>query len=435
MAQALIRQREGEIPRLCNTLCSMNLMNKTIKGKKKALGKGLLSKTMIDSFIIDLNGFSISDLLSNWQTKNRSETRWQQQFNPTAQDYRKYGYIPNFALTRIPSRFGTSWYVDRLTIQASVPKVLFGTNYYGVKGSDYEAFIQKLISGCKLVGLPLTSNQIEQGVLREIAFCFNFIFDDKFPYPLEYIKRMDFLDIGKRYDDVKNTDFIESTHGYQGKYYNGQVGWGIYDQRARIMSKGKTQEEMEVAEKMKNGSLPDKILRMEVTYQNQTSVKQHLTTRLGGNIKQPRHLKEVFNEKLSQDILTDIFSKFTNEVNVTALEMPIIPAETAHRIMGECGMSPAEAMMWIGFSLSVQQTGTLPLKETLDRYYRRQYRGRLDKKLGTILKLHPLPKSTLNQIFEVCRKQLSDFIIPRPNKVLFQRIKYGQLDLFAETAI
>lgn len=413
----------------------MNLMDKTIKGKKKALGKGLLCKTMIDQFIIDLNGFSISNELSNWQTKNRSSFRWQQQFNPSTQDFLKHGYLPNIALTRIPSKFGSGWFIERLTIQASVPKILFGTNYYGAKDSDYRIFIRKLTSCCRFAGLPLTSDQIEQGILREIAFCFNFIFDDKFPYPLEYIKRMDFLDIGKRYDDVKNTDFIESAHGYQGKYYNGQVGWGIYDQRARIISKGKTQEEIEVAKRMGDGTLPDKVWRMEVTYQNQTSVKQHLTTRLGGNKKQSRHLKEVFNSKLAKEILTDIFNRFTNEVNVASLETPIIPAETAHRLLSDCGMSAAEALMWIGYSLSVQQTGTLPLKEILDRYYPRQYRGRLDKKLATILKLHPLPKSTLGQIFDVCRKQLSAFIVPRPNKVIFQRIKYGQLDLFTNPAI
>lgn len=435
MAQALIKQSMGEIPILCNTLCSMNLMNKAIKGKKKALCKGLLSKTMIDQFIIDLYGLSIPELPSIWQTKTQSANQWKQLFNPSKQDYLKYGYLPNFVIVRIPSKFGKGWYVDRLTIQASAPKVIFGTNYYGIKERDYEVFIRRMIACCQLVGLPITQAQLEQAILREIAFCFNFIFGDSFPYPQEYLKRMGFLDIGKRYDEVKNTDFIESTHGYQGKYYNGQVGWGIYDQRARIISQAKTQEEMEVAEKMKNGSLPDKIARMEVTYQNQNAVKQHLTTWLGGNKKQSRHLEEVFNKQLSQGILTDIFNKFANEVNVAALEFPIMPQETALRLSSESGMSQAEAYLWLAHSLCMQQTGSLQLKEMLDRYFRRQYRSRLEKSLAKIIRLRPLPKSTLGKIFDECRKQLKDFKIPQPNNISYQRLKIGQLDLFAGMSV
>ncbi len=435
MAQALIKQGRGEIPILCNTLCSTNLMNKTMKGKKKALGKGLLCKTMIDQFLIDLYGLSISELPSIWETKTHSANQWKQVFNPSIHDYLKYGYLPNFAIVRFPSKIGKGWYVDRLTIQASAPKTIFGTNYYGIKERDYEIFIRRLIACCQLVGLPVTHAQLEQATLREIAFCFNFIFGDNFPYPQEYLKRMSFLDIGKRYDNVKNTKFIENAHGYQGKYYNGRVGWGIYDQRASIISQAKTQEEMEVVEKMKNGSLPDKIARMEVTYQNQNAVKQHLTTWLGGNKKQTRHLKEVFNKQLSQGILTDIFNKFANEVNVAALEFPIIPQETGLRLASESGMSQYEAYLWIAHSLCMQQTGSLQIKEMLDRYFPRQYRGRLEKNLAKILKLRPLPKSTLVQIFDECRKQLKDFKIPQPNNISYQRLKIGQLDLFAEIPI
>lgn len=433
MARALIKQVLGEIPILCNTLCSMNLMDKTIKGKKKALGKGLLEKTMIDQFQIDLYGLNIPELPSIWQTKTRSDRK--QVFNPSKQDYLKYGYLPNCVIVRIPSKFGRGLYVERFTIQASAPKLVFGTNYYGVKVSDYEQFILRLIECCKLIGIPVTETQLEQATLREVAFCFNFIFGDKYPYPQEYLKRMSFLDIGKRYDNVKNTDFIETTHGYQGKYYNGRVGWGIYDQRASLISHAKTQEELEIVEKMKSGLLPDKIARMEVTYQNQNSVKQHLTTHLGGDKMQPRHLREVFNKQLAQDILIDIFNKFANEVNITALDFPIIPQETAFRLASESGMTQADAYFWIAHSLSVQQTGSLQLKEMLDRYFPRQYRGRLEKRLAKIIKLHPLPKSTLGQIFDECRKQLKDFKIPQPNNIDYKRLKIGQLDLFAEMPI
>lgn len=435
MAQAEIKQSKGGIPILCNTLCSMNLMNKTNKGKKKALCKGLLSKTMIDQFIIDLYGFSISELPSIWQTKTQSAKQWKLVFNPSKQDYLRYGYLPNFAIMLIPSKFNQGWYVDRLTIQASAPKVFLGTNYYGIKEQNYEVFIRKLLACCQLVGLPLIEDQLEQATLREIAFCFNFIFGDNFPYPQESLKRMSYLDAGKRFDNVKNTKFVETAHGYQGKFYNGRVGWGIYDQRASIINQAKTQEEMEVVDKMSKGLLPDKIARLEVTYQNQNAVKQHLTTHLGGNKMQTRYLKEVFNKKLAQDILTDIFNKFANEVNIEALEFPIIPQETAIRLASESGMSLWEAYLWIAHSLCMQQTGSLQLKEMLDRYFRRQYRDRLEKSLTKILKLRPLPKSTLGKIFDECRKQLKDFKIPQPDNISYQRLKIGQLDLFAEMSI
>lgn len=401
------------------------------KGKKKALGKGLLVKTMIDSALIELQNISIPDLSGRWQTKTKTDFKWQQQFNPNSEDYFRHGYLPNITVVKFPSKYTRGWFTERVVIQASVPKVLYGTNYFGVNEKDYDAFIQKLVASCKLLGLPISQAQLEQAALRAIALCFNFMFDDKFPYPLEYLKKMGMLDIGKRYSKVKNTDFIEDAEGYQGKFYNGQVGWGLYDKRAQLLNDAKTKEELEVVEKMKQGLLPDKVLRMEITYQNQTSVKQHLTTRLGGDRKQPRHVSEVFDNYLVQNILTETFNKLSDDVNVKALEMPIFPQETAIRLMSECGLSQAEALAWMGFSLCVQQTGSLATKEMLDRYFPRQYRNRLDKALDkSIKKMHALPQSTLGQIFEFCRKQLKDFIIPKPNNISFKRIKYGQLDLF-----
>lgn len=402
---------------------------------KKALWSGLSSKAkMIDTILLELNEVSIPDELSLWQTVTKNASTWKQQFNPKPEDYRKHGYLPNFTIVRFPSKFNASWFTQRIVIQASAPKVLYGTNYFGVDSTDYPTLIQKLADSANLIGLPLTTAQIRQATLRNVTFCYNFYFPNNFPYPIEYLKKMSFLDIGKRYKEVKNTDFLEDTEGYNGKLYNGQVGFGLYDKRAQLLNDARTPEELEVIEKMKRHELPDRVLRMEITYQNQGAVKQHFTTKLGGDKKQTRYLSEAFDEELEKSVLLDVFSELADDVCVKAMDMPILPIEGALKLTSGSKMSIYQAEAWIGRSFITQQIGSLQYKKLQDKYFPRQYRDRNDNKHKQVIQRGVLPSLSLGQIIDECGNQLLDFRVLKPDNLASFFQKPSQLGLIAEPA-
>lgn len=373
---------------------------------------------MLDQSLIQLDNISLPENLPLFNS-TKSSLRWSQTFNPISEQYRKYGYLPNITIIRFPSKiYPNTWYVQRLVIQMSITKVLFDCNYFSADETDYPAFIEKLAKDLNMLGLPISNAQLELATLREIAFCFNFYFPDKYPHPIEYLKKMGFLDIGKRYNKVKNTDFIEEVAGYQTKLYNGQVGAGMYDKRTQLINDARTSKEFEILRLMNKGLIPSRVARLEIAYQNQTAVKQHLTTHLGGKKLQTRYLKDVFSNELAKAIIADVFEKYADDVNVRALDMPILPIENALKASRKAGMSQFEAEAWIGRSFNTQQVGSLEYANMLDRVYPRQRRYDTHKRYEKILNKHPLPKYTLGQIFDECRKQLQAFTMVKPDTLV-----------------
>lgn len=361
----------------------------------------------------DLDKVIVSEVSPFFKTRFDASGR-HQWFNPTDQHLRQYGYLPTIDIVSIKSKFGRGYFTERVVIQSSASKAVHGSNYFGSDEKDYDPYIRWLVEKSKLVGLPFTTDQLEAATLRNCSLCFNFYLPDDFPYPYEFLKKVSFLDVGKRHREVKNTNFVEETaEGYAGRLYNGQVGFVLYDKRAELLNNAKTLAELKIVERIQRGELPDKVLRMEVNLQNQKAVKQHLTTRLGGDKGQARHLRDI-SDKLEQGILTDALEKLTDEVDVTALEMPLYPVETAYELCRKSGMSNSEAERWLGRSCAIQQVGSLNYKKLQDRHYPRQSRYYLRESHKKVFERSPLPRFTLSKIFEECRRQLAEFKVLKP---------------------
>jgi len=371
---------------------------------------------MIDTITLQLKGLKIDErYLSRLDilTSSKSKT-CRYIFNP---DVQKDGYLPKITIKNLQGQ--TGWYTENVEIEGSVSKMLYGTNYYGNDENDYEPLIQRLLEMLNSIfnGSPIIRWQLEQSHLRTIAFVFNFILPDDFGNLLEFIKKISLLDVGKNYKKIKNDIYNEREIGYCIRFYNKQVGIKIYDKTAQLINEPKkTQEEEELVRKIKQGLLLSKILRIEITLQNRTSLKKHFASMTDGDTKRERHLKEAFNNKLCQSILLKFFDKLANEVNVQALDTPLYPISDCFRTIKNAGMYPYDAYAWLGRSLATQQAGSSQLKLINDDYFSRQDRSRTDKRFEKLLTLHPLPVFTLRKVFEECRKQLNEFKIMKPEQ-------------------
>ena len=371
-------------------------------------------KIMIDTITLQLKGLKIDEkYLSRFDTLTSTKSKTRRYiFNPNIQ---KDGYLPKITIKNLQGY--TDWYTENVEIEGSVSKILYGTNYYGNDENDYEPLIQRLLEMLNSIfnGSPLTRWQLEQSHLRTIAFVFNFILPNDFGNLLEFIKKISLLDVGKNYKKVRNDIYNETEIGYCVRFYNKQVSIKIYDKTAELINNPKrTQEEEKLVKKIKQGSLPFKVLRIEITLQNRTSLKKYFAARTDKDVKKERYLKEAFNNKLCQSILLEFFDKLANAINVQALDMPLYPTADCFKTIKEAGMYSYDAYAWLGRSVAIQQTGSLQLKLINDNYFNRQDRSRNDKRFKKILNLHPLSFFTLKMVFEECRRQLKEFKIMKP---------------------
>ena len=371
-------------------------------------------KIMIDTITLQLKGLKIDEkYLSRFDTLTSTKSKTRRYiFNPNIQ---KDGYLPKITIKNLQGY--TDWYTENVEIEGSVSKILYGTNYYGNDENDYEPLIQRLLEMLNSIfnGSPLTRWQLEQSHLRTIAFVFNFILPNDFGNILDFIKKISLLDVGKNYKKVRNDIYNETEIGYCVRFYNKQVSIKIYDKTAELINNPKrTQEEEKLVRKIKQGSLPFKVLRIEITLQNRTSLKKYFAARTDKDIKKERYLKEAFNNRLCQSILLEFFDKLANAINVQALDTPLCTIADCFKTIKEAGMYSYDAYAWAGRSLMTQQAGSLQLKLINDNYFNRQDRSRNDKRFKKILNLHPLSFFTLKMVFEECRRQLKEFKIMKP---------------------
>lgn len=367
---------------------------------------------MLDTITLQIARFEIpAQFLANFQqTKSGKNTKYV--FNP---DATLGNYLPRITIKKIEGQYGTAIEND---IEFSIPKLLHNTNYYGVDEADRQLVVDTLFDKLTEIfkGSPITKQLIEGADIKNLAFSFNFILPPNYGRPIEFLKVIPFLDIGKNYHKRKDTYYNESSElGFCGRIYNTQVSWKMYDKGAEIIANAKNRTEKDIAIKVRHGQLPNKILRMELTYQNRFSLKRHLKTRIGGNYNQERHLKEVFNNKLCQEILLESFDKIANALNVKAMDTPLFPIHEYFKATKQAKMSLVDAYTWMGRTLAIQQAGSYQLKLISDESYTKQQRAMADKKIEKLLQQHALPSFTIQQVFDECRKQLVAFQIMKPD--------------------
>lgn len=390
------------------------------------------NKNMIDTVLLEVQKENIPDDLLLFKDAMQSDGFLRRYCNPDAKFVRSFGYTPSYTIKKQYDPRQDTWTLQGITIHASLPKLLYGTNYYGVDETDYEALIDRLVERSNFVGLPFDRDDIENATLKQVDFCFNFVFPDDYASPIEYLKRMVGLDAGKVFSGLKHKGYVQTVEGFSLGIFNGRVGVSFYDKQLQLRNQAKTREETMTLVNMDLRRLPRKVLRMEVRWQNQRAVKQHLYTYLRGEKNQTRYLHEVFDNALVQDILGKIFKKITDNVNIQSLQMPIVSIENTLEMCETAKVPLYDSFALIGQAYAMQSLGANNFKKLQDQYYSRQTRSNTRKRFEHLLDSYPLPTSDLATIFGYCREQLEKFDILKPSvsEELSEKVEYGKL-LFA----
>lgn len=377
---------------------------------------------IIDTITLQIKGLEIEkEHLNRFQflpSSTKSPNRYV--FNPNKENG---DYLPNITIRMLPSISG-GYYTESVEIQFSAPKAFYGTNYFGIEEKDFPKLAELLEAKLEYIfkGKIITKTYLYYADVKNIAYAFNGILKG-YPDILQFLKFVPFLSIGKRYKKTKHTYYTEQDEfGFCGRIYNKQVGFRMYGKGTETINNAKTTQELETAQRIKNKELPCNVLRMEITFQHRTSLKKHLAALTDKDEARERSFYEVFNNTLAQKILSDAFEELANELDITAIDLPIYDTDECFNVCRRAGLTQYDAYALMGRSLMVRQTGSLQLKLTSDNYYDRRIRSETDKRLNKILGLHPLPSFELKKIVEEYRKQLQEFKIMKPEDFVKKKL-------------
>ena len=369
---------------------------------------------VIDTITLQIKGFEIDKkYLGRFQflpSSKQSPDRYV--FN---QAKNSPDYTPNITI-RMIKKIDGSYYTESIEIQFSAPKVFYGTNYFGISEKDFEKLTELLEEKLEQIfeGKVITKNLLRFADIKNLAFAYNFILSD-YPDLISFLKLIPFSSVGKRYKKAKHTYYTEQDEfGFCGRLYNKQISFKLYGKGVETINNATTTQEFDVKRRIKNKELPFNVLRIEITFQHRTPLKKHLATLTDKNDKRERSFYEVFSNNLAQKILQKSFDEIMNELDITALDLPIYSMDECFGICQRAGFSQYDAYALMGRSLMVRQAGALQLKLTSDNYYDRRIRSETDKRLNKILELHPLPSFEFKKIIEECRKQLQEFKVMKP---------------------
>lgn len=314
-------------------------------------------------------------------------------------------YFPQITIEEHKEKSG--WLVHSICVEGSIPKMIYGTNYFEVDESKVDLLFNTILNCFELVGIKGCGlENIENGNVCIIAYCKNFHFPDDFVKPEDFFKSLTHLDVTKMTKNMTKKNWEKATTGYGIKFWSTRRGISFYDKTAQIVNnKQQTAQETEVLSLIEGGSL-SRCFRIETTLQNRTAVKQYLASITDKDEQRERKPREVLKDEIAINLLVGVFTKLADPVNTTALEQEIYPLSDFYERAKQEGLNFSEAQLFLAHCFAVQQIGSLQLKNTADSFhkYGRQYRYRDEQKLRKIaLRFKP---QKLRKVFRSCYKQL-----------------------------
>lgn len=349
--------------------------------------------------------------------KNTTENKVLE-LNPSADDYKKYGYLPNLTISYAKSQYGQGFYLDYFKLQCSVPKVLFGSSYFMSDGSDLGIFCEILSSKLRIFGIILTKEQIAGLSLSSFTCSYNILLPTLFGSPVTFLKKIVLLDTAKYIRNVLNTDFDETVDGFSVRSYSQNTGYGIYDKGSQLINNAKTSDELELKEKLQKREIPHCILRFERIYQRKVSIKSEVNRYFKRPHTTNPTIRDIFNEGLCKGILSDMTDKLGKTLNLISAELgyehKFLPIEYVWEKAKEMGLNGHEIAFFTNYAISVGQMGVKATNVKYDEIYGRQGQKNRHKYTSAIndkLQRADLTGFTLVNLFDEIKHQINSFEI------------------------
>ncbi|OGC81602.1 MAG: hypothetical protein A2V81_04995 [Candidatus Abawacabacteria bacterium RBG_16_42_10] len=205
---------------------------------------------------------------------------------------------------------------SKLCIQVSLPKLLYGTNFYNLDLKKLSTCLGKLIIALKGVfNLDITASDLLHAPLHRIDFTHQFLVPRRLGTAQDII---DFLYISgyRPRTEIERRDIAFGKGGYWLKFHNTSHAITFYDKVLELQKQGYTSEDKRVLQQLRNRNLLLQALRYEVSLFKPQIIRS-IFPLLNAPKQKAYTLTDVVKYKISSKILSYYFKQtFENSLDL-----------------------------------------------------------------------------------------------------------------------
>lgn len=338
--------------------------------------------------------------------------------NPSAKELKQDIYKPRLTISRRKDLDGISQVM--LTIELSLPKLLFGNNLEELQYKDFDTVIFKLHEILYEMGVEISIDKLKDAAVLTIHYGKNIALTDG-SIPFSYIQKIKEL-ISPKNLDTNQTNYRNSGHCF--KYHCNSYEIVFYDkihdlQKAELSNKravdsnqkitsssssnsirGSSNNLMTLLNKLRTGSKKFEILRMEVRLNTRRKMKQ-IFEKL--HIKNDLTLRKLYKPVIAQKILlnyvNDLDRKRSSFVDFKPLNDKALLSTLA---LYNPTLRAKQILQFFGFKKLLESMTLDELRVILKQYDKSNW-NKLIKELDSIMVPSP------GQPFEIIKKQLQKY--------------------------
>jgi hypothetical protein len=330
--------------------------------------------------------------------------------NPTKSELLGGNYKPRLTIT---NRFNSSGYSDwTLSIELSLPKLMFGNNFDELSDTDFPAIIDKLQSKLKEMGVSVFTALIENAPVSAIHYSKNIpLIDGTTPH--YYISKIKQANVPLSLD-VNETSYQNDGYGF--KWHANSYEVAFYD-KVHDLGKAKTKGDKRAIErdnsiqfdlfdKLQNRNKFE-ILRMEVRLNHRQKMKK-LFNNIG--INTDLTFSKLYSPEISKAVLLNYIDEIRKQrpliIDTTSIDKDFISG----LIVENPQMKLSKLFMLYGMKQAFNKIDTRELRVVLAKYSGRSWSKLITEANSINIAKLPDPLAFINSEIESYRPfKLVDF--------------------------
>jgi hypothetical protein len=218
-----------------------------------------------------------------------------------------------------------------VVMQASLPKLLFGTSIFDIDERLLPVILQKIIVTLKEINIGVTLEAVNKAIITRLDYSKILQISPSFGTTDRILRALAPYDM-KQSSDFNRSHYHDGRDGFYLKFYNSSQGLVIYNKFDEIVANGKTQLEHEIAKQYKNGTWKKGAIRIELSLQKKQTVEAMLR-KFNRVKKKDFTLEDVMQTTIAKACLIRTFEKvYINDFNRLVRLADLKDTELTHSI-------------------------------------------------------------------------------------------------------
>lgn len=288
--------------------------------------------------------------------------------NPTKQELKRGIYKPRLTVT---NRFNASGRSEQtLSIEFSVPKLVYGNNFEELSDEDFDNVIAKLNRTLKSMGVFIFEDNLIDAPISSVHYSKNIPLTD-YSLPYMYLSQLAKLNINKQLDTAQ-TDFRNEGHSF--KYRANTFEIVFYDKLkdlkyAKVSDKRAIENDnaiqLDLYDVLREQN-PYEVLRMEVRLNTRRKIGAVLR-------KVEKDVEITFKNIFHYEVSKAVLLSFIQEIEDAYPPLLMYEGKGAKSYfqgitMANPELKPTQALEMLGFRMLLDQIGVREYRELIGRH-------------------------------------------------------------------